>query len=150
KALLYEQVIKDKAKGDALMAQLEQDFPNSQPAKMRKQQAEAEKVRSKLVEGAPFPDFNVKDLADKSLSIANYKGKVVLLDFWATWCGPCRAELPNVLKTYEAHHKDGFEIIGISLDKDRDALTKFIAEKNMAWPQYFDGKYWQNELAVKY
>ena len=96
---------------------------------MRQQQAGAEKVRAKLVEGAKFPDFDVKDLADKPLSIANYKGKVVLLDFWATWCGPCRQELPNVLKTYKAHHKDGFEILGISLDKDREALTTFIKEE---------------------
>jgi peroxiredoxin len=150
KAALYQQVFKDKAKGDALMAQLEQEFPDSEPAKVMKQQAEAKKVQSTLMEGSKFPDFQVKDLADKPLSIANYKGKVVLLDFWATWCPPCRAELPNVLKTYEAHHKDGFEIIGISLDKDRDALTTFIKEKNMTWPQYFDGKYWKNELAVKF
>jgi peroxiredoxin len=150
KAALYEQVFKDQAKGDALMAQLEREFPDSAPAKMMKQQAEAKKVQATLVEGAKFPDFEVKDLAGKPLSIANYKGKVVLLDFWATWCPPCRAELPNVLKTYEAHHKDGFEIIGISLDKDREALTSFIKEKNMTWPQYFDGKYWKNDLAVKY
>ena len=102
------------------------------------------------MEGTKFPDFEVKDLADKPLSIANYKGKVVLLDFWATWCPPCRAELPNVIKTYEAHHKDGFEIIGISLDQDREKLTAFIKEKNMTWPQYFDGKGSQNKLAVKY
>jgi thiol-disulfide isomerase/thioredoxin len=151
-AVLYKQVLKNDEKGDALMAQLQKDFPDSKPAQQMKKQAEAEKVRAALVEGAKFPDFEVKDLSDKPLSIANYKGKVVLLDFWATWCGPCKAELPNVIKTYEAHHKDGFEIIGISLDrdKDRETLVSFIKEKNMSWPQYFDGGFWTNKLAVKY
>jgi peroxiredoxin len=119
---------------------------------MMKQQEEAKKVRDALAEGSKFPDFSEKDLAGKPLSIANYKGKVVLIDFWATWCPPCRAELPNVVKTYEKHHADGFEIIGISLDRaqDREKLVSFLKDKNMAWPQFFDGNYWQNKLAVKY
>jgi peroxiredoxin len=150
KAMLYKQVLKDNEKADTLMAQLEKEFPDSEPTKMLKKNAQAEKVRASLMDGAKFPDFEVSDLDGKPLSIANHKSKVVLLDFWATWCGPCRTELPNVIKTYETHHKDGFDIIGISLDKDRDALTKFIKEKNMTWPQYFDGGFWTNKLAVKY
>ena len=59
-------------------------------------------------------------------------------------------ELPNVIKTYEAHHPKGFEIIGISLDKDEQKLTNFTKEKKMPWPQFFDGKMWANKLAVKY
>ena len=152
KAMLYQQVIKDAPKGDALMEQLQRDFPDSKPVKVIKQQAESKKLRDALVEGAKFPDFDEKDLAGKPLSIARFKGKVVLLDFWATWCGPCRNELPNVLKTYEKHHADGFEISGISLDRDQDRekLDGFIKEKKMTWPQFFDGKYWQNKLATKY
>jgi peroxiredoxin len=150
KAMLYQEVLNDASKGDALIKQLERDFPDSAPAKRIKQQAEAKKIQDSLVEGSHFPDFDMKDTEGKPLSIANYKGKVVLLDFWATWCGPCVRELPNVIKTYDTYHKQGFEIIGISLDKDQAKLASFTKDKNMTWTQYFDGLQWQNKLAVKY
>ena len=107
-------------------------------------------MRASLVVGAKFPDFNEKDVAGKPISIANDKGKVVLVDFWATWCGPCRAELPNVLATYNKYHDKGFEIVGISLDQDQAKLADFTKSMNMPWPQIFDGQGWQNKLAVKY
>ncbi|MBC8347339.1 MAG: TlpA disulfide reductase family protein [Verrucomicrobia bacterium] len=84
------------------------------------------------------------------VDLAKMKGKVVLIDFWATWCGPCVAEIPNVKKTYEKLHSKGFEIIGISLDSNEDKLTQFIKKKDMPWPQYFDGKGWKNKISTQH
>jgi peroxiredoxin len=154
KATLYSEVIGNTEKANELLKQLKTEFQGTQfVADLEKQEAAAaaaKKIQDGLVVGAKFPDFNVSDLNGKSLSVANYKGKVVLIDFWATWCGPCVAELPNVLDTYQKYHSQGFAIVGVSLDEDRQKLESFVKEKNMTWQQYFDGKGWQNELAVKY
>lgn len=91
-------------------------------------------------------------LDGREVDLEKFKGKVVLIDFWATWCRPCIVELPNVLKTYEKLHSKGLEIIGISLDREQDKtkLEEFISQNKMTWPQYFDGKFWQNKFAVEF
>ena len=157
KASLYWEVFENSEKGLELIRQIKRDLPDTQLGKsadqivdMVKRQENARRIQRTLVEGVAFPDFSEKDVAGKPLSVANYRGKVVLIDFWATWCGPCVAELPNVLKTYETHHHEGFEVIGISLDQDEKRLTAFTQQKNMPWQQYFDGQGWTNKLAAKY
>ena len=97
-------------------------------------------INGTLLNGKPFDQ---KTLA----------GKVVLVDFWATWCGPCVAEIPNVLEQYEKYHKDGFEVVGISLDQEREALEKFVTDQKLPWPILFEepkGDGWQHPLATFY
>ena len=157
KAMLYAQVLQNTAKATEGLQQLKTEFPDSSFAKKvdpivasLAKQEEANRIQRSLAIGTDFPDFQETDLDGKPLSPASEKGKVVLIDFWATWCGPCVGELPNVQKVYGEYHDKGFDIIGVSLDQDKDKLTSFIKEKQMPWPQYFDGKGWGNKVSTTY
>ena len=86
----------------------------------------------------PALDFQVTDLRGETLSLTQYRGQVVLLDFWATWCGPCIAEMPNVKATYTKYKNQKFEIIGISLDNSTVPLEAYIASEGITWRQYWD------------
>ncbi len=101
------------------------------------------------VRGKPL-DLKFTAVDGREVDVSKLQGKVVLIDFWATWCGPCVAELPNVLKAYKELHPKGFEIVGISLDSDKAKLEAFVKKEGMEWPQYYDGKGWQNEISTKY
>jgi len=119
-----------------------------------KDKAAADKILKKLKATAELQskplDLKFTAVDGREVDLAKMRGKVVLIDFWATWCGPCVQELPNVLKAYNELHPKGFEIIGISLDSDKAKLESFVKEKGMEWPQFFDGKGWKNEIATTY
>lgn len=86
----------------------------------------------------------------RKVDVAKMRGKVVLVDFWATWCGPCVQALPELKAAYDKFHEKGFEIVGVSLDEDKEALEQFVKERDVPWPNYFDGKGWENELSSKH
>ncbi len=97
--------------------------------------------------GAKAPEFSFKSLRGKEVSLAQYRGKVVLLDFWASWCLPCVVATPKMKALYDAYHDRGLEIIGINLDLSREQALAFIEHFELPWPQYWDGKGYDSELA---
>ena len=100
--------------------------------------------------GKVAPEFSLPDTAGVSVSLSDFRGKYVLLDFWASWCPPCRAEMPNLVKAYKDYKDKGFDIIGISLDSKADAWAKGVKDLNITWTQLSDLKGWQNSGAALY
>jgi peroxiredoxin len=96
------------------------------------------------------PDFTMNDTTGNPVSLSSFRGKYVLVDFWASWCGPCRAENPNVVKAYNEYKGKNFTILGVSLDKTKDAWEKAIKDDHLAWNQVSDLQYWDNAAAKLY
>lgn len=104
----------------------------------------------KAAYGQPVTDFAQPDTSGKNISLSSFKGKYVLVDFWASWCGPCRAENPNVVNTFEKYRNKNFTVLSVSLDRDKDAWMKAIANDHLDWTHVSDLKLWNNAAAAQF
>jgi peroxiredoxin len=138
----------------ALDKGLTEKYPNNEDIKSfhgMVQQTEMMVSRTQAIKvGAEAPELILPMPNDKDLPLSALRGKVVLIDFWASWCGPCRKELPNVKRCYEKYKSKGFEILGVSLDKNRDEWIEAISKEGLTWPQVSDLKFWQSEAVQIY
>lgn len=141
------------------MQKLAQRFPNhnaivaftnyaKQQLSMKQQQAQQQQVQQgKVPVGSMAPDITMNDVNDKPFSLSQLKGKYVLVDFWASWCGPCREENPNVVAAYNQFKDKNFTVLGVSLDQNKTSWLKAIKDDNLTWQHISDLKYW-NSAAV--
>lgn len=137
------------AENEALLQQIPANFQNDETIVKIKELTDKQK---KTAVGTKFVDFEMQTPDGKSVKLSDYvgKGKVVLVDFWASWCGPCRREMPNLVEAYAKFKGKNFEIVGVSLDQDDAAWKDAIKKLNMTWPQMSDLKFWQSEGAQLY
>lgn len=128
------------------------DRVKSSPVNVQNKEEFIKHIESKLVlaKGSLAPDFTLPTPDGGTIKLSSLRGNYVMIDFWAAWCGPCRAENPNVVKVYEKYKKDGFEILGVSLDKDRQRWLDAIKKDGLVWKHGSDLKFWQSEVAQLY
>ncbi len=128
--------LKVKFPGNPLLADIE---------KNNKAQQQAQPSAGDSWVGKSVPDLSLPDVNGKKISISSFRGKYLLIDFWASWCGPCRMENPNVVEAYKTFKNKNFTILGVSLDKDKDAWKKAIAQDHLTWTHISDLKYWNSQ-----
>lgn len=114
-----------------------------------RQVTEYRKIQQRTAIGTK-PTFTLADTTGKKVSLRNFRGQYVLVDFWASWCGPCRKENPNIIKAYEKYHDKGFEVVAISLDDKRAPWIKAIHTDKLPWKHLSDLKGWKSDLAIEY
>lgn len=134
-------------KVDAAWSRLSEEYKNTPQGKLI-----SERIRKKqqVVAGMKAIDFAMKDVNGKTISLSSFRGKFVLLDFWASWCGPCREEHPNLIRVYEKYKNKGFTIVSVSIDTDKGSWLKAIAGDKIAWTQLSDLKGNQGEIYLTY
>lgn len=116
--------------------------PSLAKSKYMEKMQERIDVLTKVEPGQPAPDFTLNTPDGKPISLSSFKGKIVLVDFWASWCSSCRAENPNVVAIYNDFHKKGLEILGVSFDKNKEDWLKAIKDDNLTWNHISDLQYW--------
>jgi peroxiredoxin len=134
---------------EPLFNQLPATARNSPGAKLLSEQIA---IAKKTSVGREAMDFTQNDTLGIPVKLSSFRGKYLLVDFWASWCGPCRRENPNIVKAYQAYREKGFHILGVSLDQPnaKDKWIKAIHDDNLTWTHVSDLKYWQNEVAQQY
>jgi peroxiredoxin len=143
----HNQITGDFAKQETMYETLDANIKTSTIGNYIAQQIAQNKAAGY---GKPLADFSQADTSGKEITLASFKGKYVLVDFWASWCGPCRAENPNVVRTYQAYKAKNFTVLGISLDKDKQKWIDAIAADGLAWTQLSDLKFWSNAVAQQF
>jgi len=113
-------------------------------------QARAVVANLKMVDAKIAPAFVVKSSTGDELSLEKLRGRIVLLDFWASWCVPCRIDMPEVRKIWKKYSSDRFTLVGINLDSNRPAFDEYVKSEAVTWPQYYDGQGWGNVVARQY
>ncbi len=115
-----------------------------------KKLAEREVILANVEPGKPAPDFTMNDSTGKPIALSSFRGRIVLVDFWASWCGPCRAENPNVVAAYKKFNSKGFTVLGVSLDDDKAKWEAAVAKDGLTWTHVSDLVRWDNAAAKLY